>query len=115
MHAGLCAKCQLLSDFTYAGMSCQILVKLLSIKFHGNPAVVLELLYYTGKYGEANRSSYARFHCEHIKIRETFPYGSSEWASEKFGVPISKPIYGYNLCNCNIVGKQFKWLIYCMS
>jgi hypothetical protein len=34
MHAGHHAKCQLLSGFTYAGMSQQILVELLGIKFH---------------------------------------------------------------------------------
>jgi hypothetical protein len=68
-------------------------------------SVVLQLLH-ADKCGEGNRCSYASFLCEHIKIRETFLYGSYKWASEKFGVPINKPMYDYSSCNCEIVEKQ---------
>jgi hypothetical protein len=67
-------------------------------------SIVLELLY-TDKCGEGNRCSYESFCCEHTKIRETFPYGSSKCASEKFVVPINKLIYDYSSCNCEIFGK----------
>jgi hypothetical protein len=76
--------------------------------------IELELLC-TDKCGEGYKCNYASSHCDYVEIRKTFPCGSSKWASEKFGVPINKPIYGYSSCNCEIFGKQVKRLIYCMS